>query len=89
MTYFNLEYDNLLEGWKNNNSSGAAYTTQNSDGVVKSQGLEFTSSWKVFQNFRILELIILILLPMMALKPMTQIETKVTQTIKWLESQET
>ena len=35
---------------KNNNSSGAAYTTQNSDGVVKSQGLELTSSWKVFQN---------------------------------------
>ncbi len=50
LTYFNLEYDNLLEGWKNNNSSGAAYTTQNSDGVVKSQGLEFASSWKVFQN---------------------------------------
>ena len=50
LTYFNLEYDNLLEGWKNNNSSGAAYTTQNSDGVVKSQGLEFTSSWKASQN---------------------------------------
>ena len=50
LTYFNLEYDNLLEGWKNNNSSGAAYTTQNSDGVVKSQGLEFNSSWKAFQN---------------------------------------
>ena len=50
LTYFNLKYDNLLEGWKDNNSSGASYTTQNSDGVVKSQGLEFSSSWKAFKN---------------------------------------
>ncbi len=50
LTYFNLKYDNLLEGWKDNNSSGASYTTQNSDGVVKSQGLEFTSSWKALKN---------------------------------------
>ncbi len=50
LTYFNLKYDNLLEGWKDNNSSGASYTTQNSDGVVKSQGLEFSSSWKVLEN---------------------------------------
>ena len=50
LTYFNLKYDNLLEGWKNNNSSGAAYTTQNSNGTVKSQGLEFTSSWKMLEN---------------------------------------
>ena len=50
LTYFNLKYDNLLEGWKDNNSSGAAYTTQNSDGIVKSQGLEFTSSWRALEN---------------------------------------
>ena len=50
LTYFNLSYDNLLEGWKNNNSSGAAYTTQNSDGIVKSQGLELTSSFKFSDN---------------------------------------
>ena len=35
LTYFNIQYDNVLEGWKNNNSSGAAYTTQNADGVSK------------------------------------------------------
>ena len=50
LTYFNLKYDNLLEGWKDNNSSGAAYTTQNSEGIVKSQGLEFTSSWPVLRT---------------------------------------
>ena len=46
LTYFNIQYDNVLEGWKNNNSSGAAYTTQNADGVVKSQGLELISGWQ-------------------------------------------
>ena len=50
LTYFNLKYDNLLEGWKDNNSGSAAYTTQNSDGIVKSQGLEFTSSWRALEN---------------------------------------
>ena len=50
LTYFNLKYDNLLEGWKNNDSSGLAYTTQNSEGIVKSQGLELTSSWKALEN---------------------------------------
>ena len=32
LTYFNIEYENVLEGWKTNNSSGANYTTQNADG---------------------------------------------------------
>ena len=50
LTYFNLKYDNLLEGWKDNNSGSAAFTTQNSDGNVKSQGLEFTSSWRALEN---------------------------------------
>ena len=47
VSYFNVEYDNVLEGWKNNNSSGVNYTTQNADGVVKSQGLEVISEWKM------------------------------------------
>ena len=53
LTYFNIEYKNVLEGWKNNNSSGASYTTQNADGIVKSQGLELMSGWKVsdYLNF--------------------------------------
>ena len=38
--YFNLKYDDVLEGWKTGSSSGSAYTTQNMPGTVKSQGLE-------------------------------------------------
>lgn len=55
LTYFNIEYENVLEGWKNNNSSGAAYTTQNADGIVKSQGLELMSGLKVsdYLNFNL------------------------------------
>ena len=44
-TYFNLKYDDVLEGWKTGNSSGSAYTTQNMPGTVKSQGLEIISKW--------------------------------------------
>ncbi len=44
-TYFNLKYNDTLEGWKTGNSSGLAYTTQNMPGTVKSQGLEFISKW--------------------------------------------
>ncbi len=45
-TYFNLKYNDVLEGWKTGNSSGSAYTTQNMPGTVKSQGLEIISKWK-------------------------------------------
>ena len=45
VTYFNLEYDDVLEGWKTGDSSGSAYTTQNMPGTVKSQGLELISKW--------------------------------------------
>ena len=44
-TYFNLKYNDVLEGWKTGNSSGSAYTTQNMPGTVKSQGLEIISKW--------------------------------------------
>ena len=44
-TYFNLKYDDTLEGWKSGDSSGSAYTTQNMPGTVKSQGLEFISKF--------------------------------------------
>ena len=44
-TYFNLKYNDVLEGWKTGDSSGSAYTTQNMPGTVKSQGLEFISKW--------------------------------------------
>jgi len=44
-TYFNLKYNDVLEGWKTGTSSGSAYTTQNMPGTVKSQGLELNSKW--------------------------------------------
>ena len=44
-TYFNLKYNDVLEGWKTGNSSGSAYTTQNMPGTVKSEGLELVSKW--------------------------------------------
>ncbi len=53
LTYFNIEYGDVLEGWKTNNSSGANYTTQNADGIVKSQGLEFMSNLKVSNNLNL------------------------------------
>ncbi|MBD1143953.1 TonB-dependent receptor [Pelagibacterales bacterium SAG-MED33] len=45
--YFNLKYEDVLEGWKTGRSSGSAYTTQNMPGTVKSQGLELISKWVV------------------------------------------
>ncbi len=53
LAYFNIEYENVLEGWKNNDSSGASYTTQNADGIVKSQGLELMSGWKASDNLNL------------------------------------
>ncbi len=44
-TYFNLKYEDALEGWKIGNSSGINYTTQNIPGTVKSQGIEIISNW--------------------------------------------
>ena len=52
LTYFNIEYENVLEGWKTNTSSGANYTTQNADGIVKSQGLELMSAWNALDNLK-------------------------------------
>ena len=53
LTYFNVEYNDTLEGWSGNNSSGNTSTTQNSPGNVKSQGLELMSKFKLneFLNF--------------------------------------
>ncbi len=53
LTYFNVEYNDTLEGWSGNNSSGNTSTTQNSPGNVKSQGLELMSKIKFneFLNF--------------------------------------
>ena len=49
-TYFNVKYHDVLEGWKTGKSSGAAYTTQNMPGNVKSQGIEFLSEFLVNKN---------------------------------------
>ena len=50
LTYFNIEYNDVLEGWKTGTSSGLNYTTQNMPGTVKSQGLELSSYWKKNEN---------------------------------------
>jgi len=41
-TYFNVKYDNALEGWK---GSAGDWSTHNTTGKVKSQGLELDSKW--------------------------------------------
>jgi outer membrane receptor protein involved in Fe transport len=46
VSYFNIKYHDLLEGWKTGTSSGLAYTTQNMPGTVESSGVELTSKWK-------------------------------------------
>ena len=47
LTYFNVEYKDALEGWSGNTAAGSASTTQNSPSTTKSQGLEFTSKFKL------------------------------------------
>ena len=51
-TYFNIKYEDVLEGWKDGTSSGVIYHTEHA-GEVKSKGLEFFSNWKAndFLNF--------------------------------------
>jgi len=41
-TYFNIKYNDALEGWK---GSKGDWSTNNFPGVIKSQGLEFDSKW--------------------------------------------
>ena len=45
LTYFNVSYTDVLEGWKTGTSGSGAYTTQNMPGEVRSQGIEFISEW--------------------------------------------
>jgi len=42
-SYFNIKYDDALEGWKGPKGD---WSTNNFAGVIKSQGLEFVSKWK-------------------------------------------
>jgi len=42
-SYFNMRYEDTLEGWKGPN---ADWSTHNFPGVVKSHGLELASKWK-------------------------------------------
>lgn len=50
LTYFNIKYYDVLEAWQTGMSSGLNYTTQNMPGEVKSQGLEFLSSFNFYKN---------------------------------------
>tara|TARA_B100001741_G_C16537203_1_gene592493 strand:+ start:142 stop:2133 length:1992 start_codon:yes stop_codon:yes gene_type:complete len=47
LTYFNVQYNDALEGWSGNNAAGSGSTTQNSPSTTKSQGLEFISKFKL------------------------------------------
>ena len=47
LTYFNIKYEDALEGWSGNNAAGSGSTTQNSPSTTKSQGLEFISNYKL------------------------------------------
>ena len=46
LSYFNIKYNDALEGWSGNNAAGSGSTTQNSPSTTKSQGLEFFSKYK-------------------------------------------
>ena len=46
LSYFNIKYEDALEGWVGNNAAGSGSTTQNSPSTTKSQGLEFFSNYK-------------------------------------------
>ncbi len=47
LSYFNIKYEDALEGWSGNNAAGSGSTTQNSPSTTKSQGLEFISNYKL------------------------------------------
>ena len=47
LSYFNIKYEDALEGWSGNNAAGSGSTTQNSPSTTKSQGLEFISNYKI------------------------------------------
>jgi len=51
LTYFNLKYEDALEGWSGNTLNSATWgsATYNSPSETRSQGLEFLSNWK-FNN---------------------------------------
>jgi vitamin B12 transporter len=47
LTYFNIKYNDVLEGWKGNLSGGNTSTTVNSPGEVVTKGLEFMANYKL------------------------------------------
>ena len=49
LSYFNIQYEDALEGWSGNTAAGSGSTTQNSISTTKSQGLELFSNYK-FNN---------------------------------------
>ena len=51
LTYFNIEYEDALEGWVGNMGAGSGSTTQNSPSNTKSQGLELLTRFKLNEIF--------------------------------------
>ncbi len=43
-TLFHMEYDDTISGWQSHRASGSGWTIENSSGVVKSTGLEVSTS---------------------------------------------
>ena len=43
-TLFHMEYDDTISGWQSHRASGSGFTIENSSGVVKSTGFEFSAS---------------------------------------------
>ena len=46
VSYFNVKYHDVLEGWEQNTGGGGSWTTQNDPGKVKTEGFELVSKWK-------------------------------------------
>lgn len=49
LTYFNLKYNDTLDGWKDTATDGNSYY-HNQDGLVKSEGFELAAKWLTNEN---------------------------------------
>ena len=43
-TLFHIEYDDTISGWQSHRASGSGWTIENSSGIVKSTGFEFSAN---------------------------------------------
>ena len=53
---FKITYDDAIEGWESNTSSqenGSGWVVDNTDGKIKSKGIELSALWKPETNFNV------------------------------------